>query len=481
MMNNKLLIILVAAVFLFAGALFFNSEEEEATTHASTTKNNTVTEMAIGPVKEKGLAEAERDTYANTIKTMNARNSEILEELKKVQERQAQYEKAQLNKDDVKAIADKTTEERARSLSTSFIKKYKEIRGDFDDKLKLKNIKGIPQGLGFDNLGSGKLTPQMLAQNRKHGKAVLEESVVTVLPITTPRLGGPNKDKPVTITGEPIGGGTHTARGAVKAKEKFHKDKSRSNTKDESIPFYTINQNATLMSNATMTALVGIVPNNQGSVVDPIRFKVITGNSNIASNGLYIPGVKNIVWSGIAIGNREMSCVRGELHSVTFTFEDGTIRTINSQSDSGKDKLGGRMLGYIATPNGNPCMPGRLISNAQDYLTDRMWASGFASAADGFAQTQTTTQTTDSGAVNQFFNGDTGDFVIANTLKGTLSELVDYLRERQRQAVDLVYINGGKDVVLHVETQLNIDYDPNGRKLDHANKIPSALASYQLD
>ena len=126
------------------------------------------------------------------------------------------------------------------------------------------------------------------------------------------------------------------------------------------VPVYTVPQNATLFSNDTLTALVGIVPNLQGSVVDPIRFKLITGNTNLATNSLYLPpGVKNIVWSGIAIGNREMSCVRGELHSVTFTFEDGTIRTVNSQADSGKSKLGGNLLGYISTQKGNPCLPGQ--------------------------------------------------------------------------------------------------------------------------
>ncbi len=239
----------------------------------------------------------------------------------------------------------------------------------------------------------------------------------------------------------------------------------------------------TLFSNDTLTALVGIVPNLQGSVVDPIRFKLITGNTNLATNGLYLPpGVKNIVWSGIAIGNREMSCVRGELHSVTFTFEDGTIRTVNSQADSGKSKLGGNLLGYISTQKGNPCLPGRLITNAQDYLMDRMWASGVAAAADGFSDTQTTTQRATDGTLTQYFSGNSGDYVASRTLAGSLTELTDYLRERQAQAIDLVFVESGQDVVVHVETQIEIDYDPQGRRLDHGNQVSTTdRLSYQLD
>ena len=249
----------------------------------------------------------------------------------------------------------------------------------------------------------------------------------------------------------------------------------------QTIPFYTIPQNATLFSNDTLTALVGIVPNRQGSVVDPIRFKVITGNTNLATNGLTIPGVQNIVWSGIAIGNREMSCTRGELHSVTFTFEDGTIRTLNAQANSGKNQLGGKLLGYIATPQGNPCIPGKLITNAQDYLTDRMWASGVAAAADGFADTQQTTQQSTDGTLTQFFSGDSGEYIAGKTLSGSLGELTNYLRDRQRQAVDLVYLEAGQEVVLHVETELPIDYDPEGRRLNHANAIPPIRLSTRLD
>ena len=65
-------------------------------------------------------------------------------------------------------------------------------------------------------------------------------------------------------------------------------------------------------------------------VRDPMPFKVITGDDNLAANGLTVPGVQGMVWSGTAVGDWTLSCVTGRLESVTFVFDDGTIRTISS-------------------------------------------------------------------------------------------------------------------------------------------------------
>jgi len=469
---NKLLVILILFLFLGVGALLFNTDNSPKKTHANS-KQNTPSNMSKAD-KHK-LTDAERDTVANTLKTISARSvNEEKRNIKLLAEVKALRENA-LKTADVTRIVNQSTKDRARDLSLSFTKKIKELRGDFDDKIKTTNLTDIPDGLGFDNLSLNNSNKNFKNNKGVNGGIISDnDTVVTIYPMTKPVLGGKGKKQPLAIDGSILI--KNNASTSINTN-----NKGELSNKSDLIPFYTINQNATLISNTTMTALVGIVPNIQGSVLDPIRFKIISGNNNIASNGLYIPNVKNIVWSGIAIGNREMSCVRGELHSVTFTFNDGTIRTINSQADSGKSKFGGNLLGYIATPNGNPCMPGLLVTNAQDYLKDRMIASGFASAAEGFSQTQVTSQTTSSGAVSQFFDGNTADFIAANTLKGTLGELTDYLRDRQRQAVDLVFLEGGIDVVVHVEKELSIDYDPNGRKLNYENTLPTSFANYRLD
>ena len=90
-------------------------------------------------------------------------------------------------------------------------------------------------------------------------------------------------------------------------------------------PVYTVPRNATLIGSTAMTALVGRVP-VQGQVRDPMPFKVITGADNLAANGLTVPGVQGMVWSGTAIGDWTLSCVTGRLDSVTFVFADGTVQ-----------------------------------------------------------------------------------------------------------------------------------------------------------
>ena len=161
------------------------------------------------------------------------------------------------------------------------------------------------------------------------------------------------------------------------------------------------------------------------------------------------------------------------MHSVTFTFEDGRVYTQSSTRDGSTTTTNIRqMLGYISDTRGVPCLKGQLITNAQDYLTDRIIASGIGATAQAFSETQETTVATGDGSTQTFFTGDEGEFIAGRTLSGSLSELTEYLRERARNAVDLVYLEGGQDVVLHVEDEITIDYITNGRKLDHANTIP---------
>ena len=86
-----------------------------------------------------------------------------------------------------------------------------------------------------------------------------------------------------------------------------------------------------------MTALIGRIP-IKGNVDDPYPFKVIVGSDNLAANGLEIPGLDGMIFTGNAIGDWTLSCVRGEIHSVTFVFEDGTIRTLSSDDQSLQQK-----------------------------------------------------------------------------------------------------------------------------------------------
>jgi len=470
---NRVIILLAGLLVMFIGLMVFNGDDDKPVQQANSQQQQQAT--GAGDVTE-----VERDDYVNTIKTINARAVGLETQVKELNERLAEQDKNQLTQKDVETIAQRSTEQRARDFKSVMDDKFKEFSSVLDD-VKNKNGGSVPKGLGLDQIvgrmGSTDNSPGMNNSMDALGLPGQGDRYVTITPLATvssiqSRNG--TVDIKMTPDGLPM-----NADADDQARER---DLSKRKKDKPPVPIYTIPQNATLFSNASMTALLGIVPVN-GQVLDPVRFKIITGPENIATNGLFLPqGIKNIVWSGIALGNREMACTYGQLNSVTFTFEDGRVTTINSQTDAGQDRLGGRMLGYIATKSGNPCIRGDLISNASQYLQDRMWASGFASAGQAFSDTQQTTTITPEGGVIESFNGDTADFIAGSTLAGSLDELVQYLRERQSQAIDLVYVPSGQEFVVHVEKEIQIDYDPNGRMIDHANQIPDmANAASTLD
>ena len=219
-----------------------------------------------------------------------------------------------------------------------------------------------------------------------------------------------------------------------------------------------------------MTALVGRVP-TQGQVRDPMPFKVITGAVNLAANGLTVPGVQGMVWSGKAIGDWTLSCVTGRLDSVTFVFNDGTIKTISSDDRSGQSGSSNRALGWISDRQGIPCISGERKTNAAAFLTQRIGVMSIQAAADAAAAAETTTVVSESGAAINNVTGDVGDYVLGRTIAGGSEEIAKWLLERQSQSFDAVFVPSGTRIAIHVDVELPIDFDHKGRKLDYANSI----------
>lgn len=244
---------------------------------------------------------------------------------------------------------------------------------------------------------------------------------------------------------------------------------------NSSTPVYTIPRNATLIGSTAMTALVGRVP-VQGQVRDPMPFKVIAGKDNLAANGLTIPGVQGMIWSGTAIGDWTLSCVSGKLESVTFVFEDGTIQTLSSDDNSvggssGNSSSGrtSKPLGWISDARGIPCITGERKTNAPAFLTQRIGVSAMEAAANAAAQSETTTLLSDSGTVSNTVTGDVGKYILGKTLSGSSQEIAQWLQERQAQSFDAVFVPAGIELAIHVDHELPIDFHANGRKLHHAN------------
>src|SRR3546814_4055075 len=87
------------------------------------------------------------------------------------------------------------------------------------------------------------------------------------------------------------------------------------------------------MGSIAMTALIGRVPID-GTVNDPYPFKVLIGLDNLTANGIDIPDVAGAVVSGTASGDWTLSCVRGQIRSVTFVFQDGRSEEHTSELQS---------------------------------------------------------------------------------------------------------------------------------------------------
>ena len=246
---------------------------------------------------------------------------------------------------------------------------------------------------------------------------------------------------------------------------------------DEAVrPVYTVPRNATLIGSTAMTALIGRIP-RRGTVEDPMRFKIIQGRDNLAANGLTIPGVEGMVWSGTATGDWTLSCVRGQIDSVTFVFEDGTIRTLPDHDpaigpgpDEQRDGTGDQKpLGWISDERGYPCISGKRVTNAPQFLASRAGLIGLAAAGEAIAAGETTTTVTAEGTRIGTITGDQGRFIAGRTISGGADEVVRWLTERQEQSFDAVVTAAGMPVALHIDRELRIDYvpEPTGRRLTH--------------
>lgn len=251
-------------------------------------------------------------------------------------------------------------------------------------------------------------------------------------------------------------------------------------------PAYTVPRNATLIGSTAMTALIGKVP-FKDTISDPFPFKVIVGQDNLTANGIDIPGLSGMVFSGHSSGDWTLGCVRGNVSSATFVFDDGTIRTLsggaqiaNANAESttpvnnmlanghANNQAQNNAIGWISDKRGIPCISGQRISNAADFLTGRVMAKAAEAAAKAFGQSNTTQSVTPLGGVFSAITGDAAQYAGLNALAGGASEISDYIKERAAQSFDVVYVDTGVELAIHIDRELPIDYDPQGRKTTYA-------------
>ena len=232
------------------------------------------------------------------------------------------------------------------------------------------------------------------------------------------------------------------------------------------IPVYTLPENATLIGSVAMTALIGRIPLDS-KVTDPYPFKILIGQNNLTANGIDLPDVQGAVISGFATGDWTLSCVSGSVNSMTFVFSDGRTRTISKKGEGKGSGSNTNGLGWISDPNGIPCVPGERKTNAPQFLASQFLLSGAAAAADGLAQGQTTT-VVDGNSVIGAVTGNQGKFILGQALGGGLKETTAWLRDRFGQTFDAIYVPPGHPIAVHLNQAIEIDYEPDGRKVKYA-------------
>lgn len=236
---------------------------------------------------------------------------------------------------------------------------------------------------------------------------------------------------------------------------------------------YTLPTNATLIGSIAMTALIGRVPVD-GTVNDPYPFKILIGPDNLTANGIDLPDVAGAVISGTASGDWTLSCVRGQVRSVTFVFQDGTIRTL--PEEHGRNNISQRTknngttqngLGWISDPYGIPCVSGERRSNAQQYLGSQALITAAGAGVASLLDTSSgqLSYVNSNGAIGTVGIG--ANEAMGRILAGGVQDMSQWVNKLYGQAFAAVYVKPGAKVAVHLEEPLTIDYAPAGRRVDH--------------
>lgn len=251
---------------------------------------------------------------------------------------------------------------------------------------------------------------------------------------------------------------------------------------------YTLPQNSTLMGSIAMSALIGRVPVD-GTVNDPYPFKVLIGPDNLTANGIDLPDVAGAVASGTASGDWTLSCVRGQIKSLTFVFNDGTVRTLpapvqggnqqnNNQNNASDQQPIQGGLGWISDPYGIPCIAGERRSNAQQYIGSQALITAAGAGAASLIKTEGSTSSYVSNASGTLGStGLSGNEAMGKILTQGVTDVSGWVNKLYGQAFAAIYVMPGAQVSLHIDQELEIDYELKGRKVKYASGANHANAN----
>ncbi|PSU45746.1 TIGR03752 family integrating conjugative element protein [Photobacterium frigidiphilum] len=253
---------------------------------------------------------------------------------------------------------------------------------------------------------------------------------------------------------------------------------------DKPTPVYTLGRGSVLSDSVAMTALIGRIPVN-GQVTSPYPFSLIIGKENLMANGFMLPDVVGAIATGTVTGDWNLSCVRGVVETFDFILADGSMIAIPDGDDVTDSSFDGsdiktNDLGFIADPNGNPCLSGTKITNATSYLTTMGLLDAATAAANAAAAAQTTASIPANGEGGSWgVSGDQGQYILANAAAGSISNANQWIKERMGSSFDVVYAQPGTPVAVHLRKTLKVDEPANARQVRYDTL--SQGGNYALD
>ena len=227
----------------------------------------------------------------------------------------------------------------------------------------------------------------------------------------------------------------------------------------DGMPVYTLHRGTMLADAVSMTALMGRIPLN-GQVTDPYPFSMILGRKNLMASGFTLPDVQGAIVTGTVTGDWSLSCVRGVVESIDFIRADGSIlsypeelETVDSGFDGSSIKTAD--LGFLADPNGNPCLTGERISNAPEYLTTKGLLDAASAAANAVAISQQTISV-DGSTSTSALTGNAAKNAAAESAAAFTSTVSEFIEARMGSSFDVVYTPPGTKASIHLRKPVTL-------------------------
>ena len=248
-----------------------------------------------------------------------------------------------------------------------------------------------------------------------------------------------------------------------------------SGSEPEPDPVYTLPA-TTIVDATALTALVGRLPVD-GHIDSPWRFKLLSKASNVTSRSHRVPGLKGVIWSGVAYGDLTLSCVSATVDTVAYVYDDGVVHTQKSPSNPDDITSG---IGWLSDDRGNPCVPGDLKTNAPAVIARGVTTGTLSGIARGYAEAQTTRQSSSEGDTTTTITGDAEDYALASAAADAVDEANAWFRRRLGQSFDAIYVPAGRPVIIHLEQQVNLDRPADLRRLVHSENLPQFGQNHAL-